>query len=325
MSLRVALIAEHCRNEVGPATFELMAAATRLLASSPGDIRLLLAGSSIRPAAEQLAARCGCPVLGLELGSSVDYLQEQSAAALAAEIGLDPPDYVCIAHTVRGVCLAGTLAAGLEAACITGVEEIVKADNALQFRRSTNGGKFVATIASNAPTTILTIQPGAFEPLDSIGASEKEVAIKDVAPPRGNIKLAGQKPAVAGAADLANASVIIAAGQGIGEQDNLDLIRRLAACFPKAAVAGSRIVCDLGWLNYNRQVGVSGNTVAPDLYFACGISGAVQHLMGMRGSKFVVAVNTDPTAPIFREADVCIVEDLKTFIPAFIDALDRSE
>jgi electron transfer flavoprotein alpha subunit len=92
----------------------------------------------------------------------------------------------------------------------------------------------------------------------------------------------------------------------------------LAALFAKSAVAGSRIVCDMGWLGYQSQVGVTGTTVSPQLYIACGISGAVQHVMGMQGSECIVAINKDPSAAIFQVADICIVEDLTTFIPEFI-------
>jgi electron transfer flavoprotein alpha subunit len=130
----------------------------------------------------------------------------------------------------------------------------------------------------------------------------------------------GAAPPPADSARIAEAEVLVAAGHGVGGPENLDLIRRLAALFPKSAVAGSRIACDLGWLEYQRQVGVTGATVSPRLYIACGISGAVQHVAGMRGSGFVVAINKDPAAAIFREADVCIVDDLTRFIPAFIEA-----
>ena len=125
------------------------------------------------------------------------------------------------------------------------------------------------------------------------------------------------------AAGLSDANIIVAAGNGIGEKENLEFIRKLAALFTKSAVAGSRIVCDMGWLGYQCQVGVTGTTVSPQLYIACGISGAVQHVMGMQGSEFIVAINKDPSAAIFQVADICIVEDLTAFIPAFIQAYNE--
>ena len=125
-------------------------------------------------------------------------------------------------------------------------------------------------------------------------------------------------------AGISEADVIVAAGQGFGEEENLELARQLAAVFPKSAIAGSRIVCDLGWLGYGCQVGVTGATVSPRLYIACGISGAVQHVTGMRGSGFIVAINKDPAAAIFQMADVCVVEDLITFIPILLETYQKT-
>jgi len=124
---------------------------------------------------------------------------------------------------------------------------------------------------------------------------------------------------------ITEAGVIVSAGQGLGDKENLDLIFQLAALFAKSAVAGSRIVCDLGWLEYRCQVGVTGATVSPQLYIACGISGAVQHVMGMRNSEFIVAINKDPAAAIFQVADIGIVEDLTTFIPALIEVYEKTK
>ncbi len=124
---------------------------------------------------------------------------------------------------------------------------------------------------------------------------------------------------------ITEAGVIVSAGQGLGDKENVDLMYQLAALFTKSAVAGSRIVCDLGWLEYRCQVGVTGATVSPRLYIACGISGAVQHLVGMRNSEYIVAINKDPAAAIFQIADICIVEDLTTFIPAFIEAYEKTK
>ena len=108
-------------------------------------------------------------------------------------------------------------------------------------------------------------------------------------------------------------------------KENLDIIYKLASLFPKSAVAESRIVCDRGWLSYGQQVGITGATVSPALYIACGISGASQHLSGMSASEFIVAINKDPHAAIMNAADVCIAEDLNTFIPALIELHDLNE
>ena len=134
----------------------------------------------------------------------------------------------------------------------------------------------------------------------------------------------GVKQAAMATKGITEANVVVAAGQGIGDQDNLELVNQLAAIFAKSAIAGSRIVCDLGWLEYGCQVGVTGATVSPQLYLACGISGAIQHISGMRGSDFIVAINKDPAAAIFQVADICVVEDLKSFIPVLIETYQET-
>jgi electron transfer flavoprotein alpha subunit len=170
---------------------------------------------------------------------------------------------------------------------------------------------------------ILTVQPGIFKADKNSGSQSGRVTMLAASARNRQSRSLGIKEADMDSAGIGDASVIVAAGKGIGEKENLDLIHRLAAIFPKSAVAGSRIVCDLGWLGYPCQVGVTGTTVSPQLYIACGISGAVQHVMGMQGSEFVVAINKDPSAAIFQVADICIVEDLTAFIPAFIQAYNE--
>ncbi|MEK6653864.1 MAG: electron transfer flavoprotein subunit alpha/FixB family protein, partial [Thermodesulfobacteriota bacterium] len=119
---------------------------------------------------------------------------------------------------------------------------------------------------------------------------------------------------------LAAAEVIVSAGRGIGGEENIELLRRLASLFSRAAIGASRSVCDAGWLSCRYQIGQTGKTVSPRLYIACGISGALQHLAGMRGSQCIVAVNRDPQAAIFRVADVAVVEELVSFLPLLIAA-----
>jgi electron transfer flavoprotein alpha subunit len=163
------------------------------------------------------------------------------------------------------------------------------------------------------------MQPGIFKPDQQSDQKSGRVVIRKVAAKAHQWRSMGVKQVAMTAKGIAEAEVVVAAGQGIGDKDNLDLINQLAAIFAKPAIAGSRIVCDLGWLEYGCQVGVTGATVSPQLYLACGISGAIQHISGMRGSDFIVAINQDPAAAIFQVADVCVVEDLKSFIPVLIE------
>jgi electron transfer flavoprotein alpha subunit len=235
-----------------------------------------------------------------------EILQEMNAA------------YVCLPHTSWGMELAPALAMRLNADCITAVVEITGQKGPPLFSRLICNAKRIAKMNSTADTTVLTVQPGAFSAEKARAMGQASIELQTMRATPRHIKSDRIAPPVAQDTNLAGARVIVAAGSGIEKQENLTLIRLLATCFQKAAVAGSRIVCDRGWLEYGCQVGVTGMTVAPDLYIACGISGAAQHVSGMNTSGTVIAINKDPNAAIFNAADLGIVADLALFIPTFI-------
>ncbi len=226
--------------------------------------------------------------------------------------------YICLPHTSWGMELAPALAMRLDADCITAVVEITGQKGPLLFSRFICNAKRIAKMTSEADTTVLTVQPGAFSAEKSEATGQASIELRTMKATPRHVKSDRIAPPVAQDTNLAQARVIVAAGNGIEKQENLALIRQLAACFQKAAVAGSRIVCDRGWLGHGCQVGVTGMTVAPNLYIACGISGAIQHVSGMDASKTVIAINKDANAAIFNAADLSIVADLALFIPAFI-------
>ena len=215
------------------------------------------------------------------------------------------------------------MAIRLDAACVSGVQGLVVQDGGPVFQRAVLGGKYMAGVKADDRPVVLTVLPGYFK-FEGNGSHSAEIETQRPSLPVTRTRLIEIKESATEAA-LTQATTVVAAGRGIGPEDNLDLLSRLAALFPKSAVAGSRIVCDAGWLPYHRQVGVTGATVAPELYLACGISGAFQHLAGMSGSRFVVAINSDPHAAIFNAADVGIVEDLNTFLPLLIDAIEKND
>ena len=235
------------------------------------------------------------------------------------------PSFVCIAHTAQGSDYAPALAVKLDAACITGVGEIIEHQGDICFARPLYSGKIIARLKPMSQTSILTIQPGIFKADGNTANRSGNVTMKSLSAQNRRSRSLGIKQADADTAGIGEAKVIVAAGRGIGEKENLEIIHQLAALFSKSAVAGSRIVCDIGWLEYQRQVGVTGTTVSPQLYIACGISGAIQHVMGMRNSEFIVAINKDPSAAIFQTADICIVEDLTAFIPEFIKVSKKTK
>jgi len=234
-----------------------------------------------------------------------------------------------MANTTQGMDLAPGLAVRLNAACVTGVESVERDGDRVCFSRSMLGGKVSAQVSLSAETAVVTVQPGAFqscEPVDCrvstaiADADEDRVEFRKMEYSPRRSRSLGVREGQPKDSALSEARVIVAAGRGVGSQENLQLVRQLSEIFPSAAFAASRPLCDLGWVEYPRQVGLTGAVVAPELYVACGISGALQHVVGMRGSGFVVAINSDPNAAMFADADVCVVEDLSMFIPILVEA-----
>ncbi len=319
----ILIIAEHFEDKLKPVTSELLTCAEKIRQFQKARIVAAILGDDVQALADRLAKDHGINVIAGRNPCLKSYNGEVYKAILTELIRELQPACVCVAHTAQGLDFAPALAFRSGAACLTGVEGIFQEAGRLCFSRSIFGGKVVANVAPSADMTILTVQPGLFKPHAVGQVSPGKVELRDMALESQQSRSRGIKAAQTPSGSLTEAKVVISAGRGIGKKENLDLIYRLAEIFPKAAVGGSRPVCDMGWLEYRQQVGVTGATVAPDLYVACGLSGAVQHISGMRGAGFVVAINTDPNAAIFNLADVCVTEDLTTFIPALIEAYEK--
>jgi electron transfer flavoprotein alpha subunit len=324
MTNNIAVIAEHADGRVTPVTYELIAFAKKLPEAKSQAIKVFILGAEILNPAQEIAKESGLEVTGFEIPGMPVYNGELYNKVLAEHFGGARPLYVCVAHTSQGSDFAPGLALELNAACISGIEAVLSFEKGVCFARAAYGGKIIAHIRPRAGTSILTVQPGLFKFDPQTRQKSGSVSIQKVSAKPHWWRSMGVKQIAADTAGVTEADVIVAAGQGIGDRDNLDLIHQLASIFAKSAVAGSRIVCDLGWLRYGCQVGVTGATVSPQLYMACGISGAIQHVTGMRGSGFIVAINKDPGAAIFQVADVCIVEDLTSFIPILIEAYQKT-
>ncbi len=321
MQTDILLIAETIENELTPLSNELIAFARKLLPNKSGRLLMVIPGQAVQQVAEQAAEIFGIPVLGLEH----DGLRYPNPPLLAA--GLQPvmeevsPSFTCLLHSTRGCQLATSLSVKNRASCITAIESISQEKEQTVFKRSLFNGKFVMTLAPQTAQAILTILPGAFSRIGNEepppGSGEAEVRKIDARSagfsPKGLAEMEESDNA------LEEADVIVSAGRGIGKQENLDLIKNAVSIFSNAAMAGSRTVIDQGWLPYQRQVGETGKTVSPRLYIACGISGAHQHVVGMKNSQWIVAINTDPQAVIFSISDYGIVEDLKTFLPILVE------
>ena len=316
----VVILLPHRDGHIPAAAATLAAAADAITALASAPVMAVVAGRDPTAAADQAALELGVPVTALEIPQSTDPCDGAVAAELTGLLQSWQPSWILAADNAAGRHLAPVLAARLALAYVPGVETVGCDGDGIVLTRAVHGGKFRAVVRLETPAALITVANAAF-----CRRTAGTPPPSDVTRRRGQTSdhrrvHLERRPAARPDPGLSLARVVVAAGNGIGAADRLDLVRDLANRLDGAAVAGSRPVCDRGWLPYDRQVGITGATVAPALYVACGISGAAQHIAGMSGAGLVVAINKDPRAAIFQHADIGIVEDLTTFLPLLIDA-----
>jgi electron transfer flavoprotein alpha subunit len=219
-----------------------------------------------------------------------------------------------------GYDLAPRLAVLLKAACVTGVESVGEGS----LMRPIHSGRLIEEIVPNTPRVVVTVLPGVYRPCGETTGAAGAVVVREIAFTELTSQTLGTVESSYRDSALKDAQIIVSGGRGIGKKENISLIKELAAIFPRSAVGASRSACDLGWFERKQQIGTTGLTVSPKLYIACGISGAFQHVSGMRGAQTIIAINTDAHAPIFQAAHYCVVENLTTFIPLLIEATSRT-
>ena len=314
----VILIADSFNDQKSIALDELMGAAQKIRRCYSAPLKLLVITGDDKAMALNWVRKTGLDGIIIQVPGLTGYHGEIYKTVFSKTLREMNAAYICLPHTSWGMELAPALAMRLDADCITAVVAITDQKGPPLFSRLICNAKRIVIMTSEADTTVLTIQPGAFSAEKSEATGQPSIELRTMKATPRYIKSDRIAPPVAQDTNLALARVIVAAGNGIEKQENLALLRELAGCFQKAAVAGSRIVCDRGWLGHGCQVGVTGMTVAPKLYIACGISGAAQHVSGMNTSGTVIAINKDTNAAIFNAADLGIVADLTLFIPAFI-------
>lgn len=226
----------------------------------------------------------------------------------------EKPDMIVFCHSSYGWDLAPRIAVSLKAAQVS--EVVAVEDGALVV--PTCNSKLRRTLTSNSNITVVTLQAGAFSLAEPPEGSPKVIPVSGEY--QGLVKFMGYKAAEQGGVDLTKSDVIVSAGRGVGKPENVEMVASLAKVLG-GEYGASRPVVDSEWVEHNRQVGTTGLTVSPKLYVACGISGAVQHLAGMKKSDFVVAINTDKDAPIGEVADVFAVADLKQLLPVLTEKI----
>ncbi len=319
MARTVMVVAETQGRGICPSTLEAAGFAAKVLGASGGKAVVAALGHPAGETARKLAAETGLDVIGLdhELLASYNCLGWVDAlAALAAELG---PSHIIIPHSATGWDYAARLAVRLGGVCVTGVSGMTDGYPP-GFIRSILGGKLAEEITpQEGLTAVVTVLPGASPALSAKAPGSTEV--RRIKVDAGGIENLGLTPAPSRSIDLTRAEVIVAAGRGIGAEENLALVHELASLFDKAAVGASRPVVDAGWLPIERQVGQTGQTVRPKLYLALGISGAIQHAAGMSGSEMVAAINSDERALIWDLARVGVVHDLHEFLPVLIERM----
>jgi electron transfer flavoprotein alpha subunit len=320
----VLVIAEQRGGKLNRATWEAIAAAQQLAALGP--VAVAVPGASVGGAAAELAAADVEEVVAVEHSALEPYTPDGYTAALQSAIEQLSPLLVLLPHTYQTRDFAPKLAARMDRALVTDVTAITAADGETAFVRPMFQGKLTADVVPQGPRPhFVTIQIGAFRADQTRrGASPAPVRAISVAVDATGIRQKPEAPfqEARQAVDLSQAERIVSVGRGIKEQSNIPIAQRLADALG-AELAASRPICDAGWMPMERQVGSSGQTVAPKLYVALGISGAIQHLVGMKGSGVIVAINKDPDAPIFEVADFGIVGDLFEIVPALTKALEE--
>lgn len=337
ISQEIAVVAELAAGFPAPVTMELIEFAKTFRSDQAAPVRVFVLGAGIERAVALLSEIPDVAVTGFAGEVLAVYSAEAWKCVLAPRLAEIKPRFVFITHDAAGADFAPGLAVRLGAGCLTAIESARSDGLEVIFRRSLLNGKITAEVASRAETTVVTLLPGAYRVGGSVRinqgkqggemSEERLLAAQAKIIPVGEMALVSRPLGLLSApeqdADLAAAEVVVSAGRGIGKEENLSLVRDLAALFSRSAVGGSRTVCDAGWLPTRLQIGQTGKTVTPRLYIACGISGALQHLMGMRDSQFIVAVNSDPRASIFQIADVAVVEDILVFLPLLSEACKK--
>src|SRR5688500_4202786 len=319
----ILVVTEQQRGKLHRASWEAMAAAQELAGDQPLDALVL--GSHPADAATAIAQAAAAAVHVLDSPLLEPYTPDGYTDALQKAIDALKPTHVVLPHTYRTRDFAPKLAARMDRALVTDCVGIKRGDRA-SFIRPVYQGKIVAEVAAEGDQPhFVTVQIGAYR-ADQAKRGSAPAAIKtmSVAIEGSAIRQKAEDPfqEAKQAVDLSQAERIVAVGRGIKAQEHIALAEKLAAALG-AQLAASRPICDSGWLPMERQVGSSGQTVAPKLYVALGISGAIQHVVGMKGARTIVAINKDPDAPIFEIADYGIVGDLFDIVPAMISELEK--
>ena len=313
--MTVLAVAEHRRGELRDVSYELLTVGRELAAAFDAEFHVAVVSGDVDRYAEDLNCE------GVDVVHTVDYGEEfnhdvtvQALAQLAQRVD---PRVIVAPHTVNGLDYAPALAERLDYPLVTDAVDLA-VEEELVVTREMYGSKVETTIEVTGERALVTVRPAEWGPAQGVGDATTESADVSIDESAVRSRVTRFEEVADGDVDITDADVLVSVGRGIGEAENLDIVHDLADALG-ATVSASRPVVDNGWLPKNRQVGQSGKVVTPDVYIAVGISGAVQHVAGMKGADTIVAINDDPNAPIFDIADYGVVDDLFEVVPALTE------
>jgi electron transfer flavoprotein alpha subunit len=322
MANNILVVAETRAGDVRKVALEVVTAARTLADGLGAEVHaIVFGGAGIGSVAPKLGAAGADVVLLVEHDGFATYNAEAVAATVAAQITSGGYRAALFGASAMGQDLAPRIGAKLRVGVAADVVSVSADAGNIVVRHPMNTNKVIATMVLSATPALVSVRPGAV----SVGTSAKAGTVQAVAsamdPAAGRVKVTGVSLGGGAKLDLAEAPVIVSGGRGLKAAENFSLVEELAAAFGNAAVGATRAVTDDGWRPHSDQIGQTGRQVSPDLYVAVGISGAIQHIAGMRNSKTIVAINKDKDAPIFKVADYGIVGDAFEIVPVLTAAV----
>jgi len=319
----ILLVAEIQKGKLRESSLELVSFARKIGEATGREVKSLVVGQGVSGIAEELAKKGGGEVLLADDAALANYSVDAHHGAVKAAIAAVSPDVILLSNTPTGWDLAPRVAAALDAAFVSDCFNVEVEGSELVFLRRFFNGKLDARLRPQGLPIVASMQPGATAAFS--GSADGKVTPLAVTVGDGGTKFVETKVAAAKGVDLTKADIIVSGGRSVGGPEKFQEVIKPLADALGGAMGASRPVVDAGWLPHEYQVGSSGQVVTPKLYVACGISGAIQHLVGMKGSNFIIAINKDADAPIFEVANLGVVADLFELVPKLTEAVKTAK
>jgi electron transfer flavoprotein alpha subunit len=324
----ILVVAEQREGKLNRVSWETLAAGQAIASETGWTLEAAVIGDGVSAIANEIAAKKSAKVYDVESPGLKPYTPDAFSAGLKQFLTSKQPKLVLMPHTYQVRDFIPKLATAMGRSVVSDCIGFRKDGEKLLFTRQMFQGKFAADVSLQCEAPwFVTFQNGAFRgDKVEVGVSAAPVEVVRVEVPAETVRTKPQEvfKEAKQAVDLTQAEIIVSVGRGIKEQKNIELAKQLADALG-GEIAASRPICDSGWLPMDRQIGSSGQTVAPKLYLALGISGAIQHIVGMKGARSVVAINKDHEAPIFEIADVAVVGNLFDIVPPLIEEVKKAK